>query len=96
MYSKSKAKAWKNEEIDLQNKANELRLKAERNPDDKRILNELFATNLRLEKLLQYKTKGAILRSKVRWFEHGERNTKYFLNLEKKKLLPKTCDKVET
>ena len=60
--------AKKNEEIELQNKANELRLKAERNPADKRILNELFATNSRLEKLLQYKAKGAILRSKVRWF----------------------------
>ena len=81
MYSKSKAKARKNEE--LQNKANELRLKAERKPADKRILNELFATHLRFEKLLQYKTNGAILRSKVRWFEQGERNTKYFLNLEK-------------
>ena len=38
MYSKSKAKARKNEEIDLQNKANELRQEAERNPADKRIL----------------------------------------------------------
>ena len=61
MYSKSRAKARKNKEIDLQNEANELCLKAERNPGDKRVLNELFATNLRLEKLLQYKTKGAIL-----------------------------------
>ena len=42
MYSKSKAKARKNEEIELQNKANELRLKAERKPADKRILNELL------------------------------------------------------
>ena len=61
MYSKSKVKARKNEEIDLQNKANELRLKAERNPADKRILNELLATNLCLEKLLQYKTKGEVV-----------------------------------
>ena len=38
MYSKSKAKARKNKEIDFQNKANELRLKAERNLPDKRIL----------------------------------------------------------
>ena len=33
MYSKSKAKVRKNEEIELQNKANELR-QAERNPAD--------------------------------------------------------------
>ena len=95
MYSKSKAKAWKNEEIDLQNKANELPLKAERNPADKRILNELFATNLHLEELLQYKTKGAILRSKVRWFEHGERNTEYFLNLGKRNFCQKSVTKLK-
>ena len=64
---------------EIKNKANELRLTAQRNPADQRVLNELFATNLRLEKLLQYKTTGAILRSKVRWFENSERNTKYFL-----------------
>jgi len=39
MYSKLIAKAWE-EQIDLQNNANELRLKAERNPEDKRVLNE--------------------------------------------------------
>ena len=32
------------------------------------------------------KTKGAILRSKCRWHNEGEKNTKYFLNLEKRHL----------
>ena len=50
MYSKSKVKARKKGQIDLQNKANELHLKAERNPADKKVLNELFPTNLCLEK----------------------------------------------
>ena len=27
---------------------------------------------------------GAMLRSKAKWVEHGEKNTKFFLNLEKK------------
>jgi len=40
MYSKLIAKAREEEQIDLQNNANELRLKAERNPEDKRALNE--------------------------------------------------------
>ena len=30
------------------------------------------------------KTKGIILRSKAKWVEEGEKNTKYFLNLEKR------------
>ena len=36
------------------------------------------------ENLHQLKTEGAIMRSKVDWAEHGEKNTKFFLNLEKK------------
>ena len=32
--------------------------------------------------MIEYKTKGAILRSKCSWHNEGEKNTKYFLNLE--------------
>ena len=37
-----------------------------------------------LEKIIEYRTKGAILRSKSRWCDEGEKNTEYFLNLEKR------------
>ena len=42
--------------------------------------------NLRseMEEIIQYRTKGAILRSRTRWHNEGEKNTKYFLNLEKR------------
>ena len=33
---------------------------------------------------MQHKKKGTILRSKVRWHEHGKRNTRYFYGLEKR------------
>ena len=36
-----------------------------------------------LETIIQMKTEGAILRSKVQWAEEGERNTSFFLNLER-------------
>ena len=36
-----------------------------------------------MDDLYNYITEGAILRSKVRWYEEGEKSTKYFLNLEK-------------
>ena len=42
-----------------------------------------------LEKMEETETKGAIVRSKVRWAEAGEKNTKYFLNLEKKNAVDK-------
>lgn len=41
------------------------------------------------------KTKGAILRSKVRWHEEGERNTKYFYSLEKRHHDSKTVSKLK-
>ena len=46
-------------------------------------LNELEDKRIQLEKIVEYKTKGAILRAKCRWHNEGEKNTKYFLNLEK-------------
>ena len=32
---------------------------------------------------LKKKTRGAIIRSRARWYEYGEKNSKYFLHLEK-------------
>ena len=95
MYSKTKAKMKKTEETDLQNKANELKLKVEQNPNDKNVIKELYAVNLRLEKLLKHKTRGAILRSQSRWYEQGERNTRYFFNLEKRNYCKKTVTKLK-
>ena len=37
-----------------------------------------------LERIIEYRTNGAILRAKCRWHNEGEKNTKYFLNLEKR------------
>ena len=79
-YSKNK----KNEEAALQNKFNELMLKCEHNPSDKRILNELYVAKLRLQTIMQQKLKGFTPRSKARWHELGERNSRYFFNLERR------------
>ena len=35
-------------------------------------------------KIYNYITQGIILRSTVDWYEHGEKSSKYFLNLEKR------------
>ena len=42
-----------------------------------------------LEKIEEHETQNAILRSRVRWAEAGEKNTKYFLNLEKRNAVDK-------
>ena len=44
---------------------------------------ELERKQRELEQIIEHKTKGAIVRSKCRWYKEGERNTK-FLNLEER------------
>ena len=48
------------------------------------ILVQLEDKTRELEKIIEYRTKGAILRAKCRWYNEGETNSKYFLNLEKR------------
>ena len=38
----------------------------------------------RTEKFYEKKVEGIIVRSRARWHGHGERNSKFFLNLEKR------------
>ena len=59
------------------------------------ILLELQRARSQLKKIMWTKTKAAILRSKVRWHEEGERNTKYFYSLEKRHHDIKTVSKLK-
>ena len=45
---------------------------------------ELETKKSELQAIIEYWTKGAIFRSKSQWCNEGEKNTKYFLNLEKR------------
>ena len=38
----------------------------------------------KLESLYNHITEGIILRSRINWYEHGEKSSKYFLNLRKR------------
>ncbi len=46
--------------------------------------NEICDVRDRLKKLYEEKSKGCKVRSRVQWFEQGEKSTKFFHNLEKK------------
>ena len=48
------------------------------------LLTQLENLQLELNKILDYETKGLIIRSRARWMEEGERSSKYFCNLEKR------------
>ncbi len=43
-----------------------------------------------LEMIIAEKTKGAMIRSRMRWVEEGEKSTKFFFNLEKRNYTNKT------
>ena len=45
----------------------------------------------KLEKFYDEDTKGLMIRSKVDWYEKGEKSNAYFYNLEKRN---KTCEKL--
>ena len=50
-----------------------------------------------MEEIILYKTAGAILRSKIKWYNEGERlNTKYFHSLEKRHFNCKTIRDLKT
>lgn len=76
-YSKNKGKKRKSTEINLQNQINKLYKKAEKQPNNKQIINEIYYARTRLKNIMQLKTKGTILRSQIKWHEHGERNTRW-------------------
>ena len=50
------------------------------------ILDELAARKLQREEISIHKTKGAIIRSKARWYNEGEKTRRDFLNLGKRHL----------
>ena len=60
---------------------------------DKESLHDHVALQIKrqeMEEIIRYKTAGAILRSKIKWYNEGERNTNYFHSLEKRHFNCKT------
>ena len=75
----------------LSEKVNDYEMKL---PLDRQENDLMEATKAELEDKLFDRVKGVMFRSKARWFEEGERNTKYFYALEKAKYNEKTCYKL--
>ena len=66
----------------LQKKLNMINLKSDNAVRDIQKTNDsIDSVLLELKKITLYQAQGAIIRSKVRWHELGEKNTKYFFGL---------------
>ena len=66
-------------------------LKTELKPwNEEEDFNAYNLCKLELENIYDKKAEGAKLRSKCEWYQHGEKPTKFFLNLEKQKAINTT------
>ena len=81
-YSKRKEKERGKKERDLQEELSKAKSNLENNPNDH---NTTYynVVQRKLESFYEEKNKGVIIRARARWHEHGEKSTKYFLNVEK-------------
>ena len=83
-YSKEKRCKLRNEEKALQEELQELEGKICNNDAfDQETLEKYEAAKDKLKRIHDTRGKEAIFRSKTKWFEQGEKPTKYFFNLEK-------------
>ena len=98
-YAKEKKAKIKSKEKTLESDISSLRKQLEEgNLSDTAksdICKELDIKTLQFEKISQYHTRGAILRSKARWYNEGEKNSKYFLNLQKRHFNTKTIKQLK-
>ena len=73
----------------LNNRLQKLEQKMDSNPSQETEKN-IKETQEDLDTFMAEKTRGAMIRSRARWVEEGERSTKYFYNLEKRNFNSKT------
>ncbi len=92
-YSANISRERKSREVQLVNKLNELEEEYSSDPCDN-LLNVINECKSELETLYKIKAEGCIIRSRANWIEHGERNSKYFINLEKRNQRQKTITKL--
>ena len=91
-FSVEKANCFKNNLLTLQCRLDQL--EKINDPTDQQI-RELHSLRKDLNDLYAHKVQGTLLRSKIKWYEQGERNNKYFLGLEKQNYQQKNLFKVE-
>ena len=82
-YSKRKARKKREEENMLIQRINNLRVDLPQDMSEEK-LNQLEQFQHQLENLRAPKIQGLITRSRVVWYDHGEKCSKYFLSLEKR------------
>ena len=93
-YSKTKAKQRRQKMDSIENKLKKAEEEQAETPTLEN-LNKLENLKIEYEKEYEYITRGAIVRSRATWYEKGEKNNKYFLNLESNNKTKSTIRKLQ-
>ena len=90
--------SWAKERIEKENhleeKYSKAKIEFERDPNNLNV-DILNSAKEDLELFYEEKVRGIIIRARARWYEHGEKSTKYFLNLEKRNHIKKHMRKLK-
>jgi len=89
----NKSKQRKAEEWQLNRELQEASLVFQNNPSQEN-LSTLNILKEKMEQMYDKKVEGLIVRSRARWYEHREKNSKYFFNLEKRNHIRKHIRKL--
>lgn len=92
-YSKKLAQECKNREEELNFNYQDALNKFQENPNEFTRL-EIDKFKNELETLYDEKVEGIAVRARARWHKHGEKSSKYFLNLEKRNNIKKHVRKL--
>ena len=82
-YGKAKSKDKLNKNLEFQNELEKLEQQLVLDADNEDVQNRVIGIKKKLELLSMEKARGAQIRARTKWVEEGEKNTKYFLGLEK-------------
>ena len=85
-YAKNKAKNIRTLQKQLESRIESPENKINAKPDDgtDAAQQEYERLKTKLRHIYEERADGAILRSKMRWIEHGEKPTKYFFDMERR------------
>lgn len=94
-YSSKLSKQRKKQEKEITNNLANFEQKYADNPSDS-IMVQINECKSKLDSLYSYRTKGCMIRSRAKEIEFGEKNSRYFINLEKRNQRQKVVTKIET
>lgn len=93
-YSIERKRKNTNKKFILENKLNEIDKHLSRDPNNQDKIKEKACVKTELELFSILEAKSAQIRSRVKFIEEGEKNTKYFLSIEKSRANAKIMDKL--